>query len=639
MTKRVVCLSLLLLALCGVYAQSISQYEYWTDDGYATRSVVDAGADDVSLTVSTATLGAGVHFLNFRAKGSDGTWGNFYRYIYYIPTLKNDASGSLSLDYWLDDDNAGQKSMGVDNGNVALTLNISSLKAGVHFFNCTPISTTSGRGNSERYLFYVPMSPNQTTVSAVKGYEYWFDDNYSAVVKKQAEAGEQVLSISLEGLTSGVHYFNCRALNERGEYGCPIREMFYIPQTEINTEAKIAKSVYWLDDDYEHRKEIASENTDYAFSIDISKLASGVHYFNYRAVDNKGVWGSATRQMFYIARIENPAHSGTISYEYWLDDNTEQKVAGTGAASEYVFNVDVSSLDYGSHTFNFRAKDPLDQWGETFVSTFETFLLGDVNGDGFVTMTDAIMMMSFILGENPEIFNQSAADVNSDGIVTVTDVSLVIDKINAANMPEAQKYAYIGGGAAYTDVMIRQNETASYGWTNTSDYRTYSFTVNDGDYLWFIFPSDTEVRQIETDQIQIPYTESQIEVNGLKYNVYKSMVRVNSGPITTDVYFKEKYYAYMGGGANYPDIMIEQNQTSQYGATISSNVRKYTLNINTGDYIWFIFPSDARAIQIGSDPSAMPFTESQITVNGLQYYCYKSTQRLFGGEYTIDVYF
>ena len=127
MTKRVVCLSLLLLAFCDIYAQSISQYEYWTDDEYATRSVVDAGASDISLTISTETLGAGVHFLNFRAKGSDGTWGNFYRYMYYIPTLKNDASGSLSLDYWLDDDNAGQKSTGIDNGNVALTLNISSL--------------------------------------------------------------------------------------------------------------------------------------------------------------------------------------------------------------------------------------------------------------------------------------------------------------------------------------------------------------------------------------------------------------------------------------------------------------------------------------------------------------------------------
>ena len=435
MMKRVVCLSLLLLALCGVYAQSISQYEYWTDDGYATRSVVDAGAGDVSLTVSTAALGAGVHFLNFRAKGSDGTWGNFYRYMYYIPTLKNDASGSLSLDYWLDDDNAGQKSTGIDNGNVALTLNISNLKAGIHFFNCTPISTTSGRGNSERYLFYVPMSPNQAAVSAVKGYEYWFDDNYFSVVKKNSEAGEQLLTLSLEGLTSGVHYFNCRALNERGEYGCPIREMFYIPQTEVNADAKIAKSEYWLDDDYANRTILTAPNTDHAFTIDVSKLASGVHYFNYRAVDNKGVWGTTIRQAFYLASSDKQSNLGKISYEYWLDEDTAHKVAGEGNSSEYLFNIDISVLGEGSHAFNFRAKDAIDQWGETFVSRFVIDysipnLLGDVNCDGKVNAADIVLVVKYLNDEElPSSSDINKADMNKNGRVNAADLDLLVKAI------------------------------------------------------------------------------------------------------------------------------------------------------------------------------------------------------------------
>lgn len=41
--KRVITsLSLLLLLLCGATAQSISQYEYWTDDDYASRTVGSA---------------------------------------------------------------------------------------------------------------------------------------------------------------------------------------------------------------------------------------------------------------------------------------------------------------------------------------------------------------------------------------------------------------------------------------------------------------------------------------------------------------------------------------------------------------------------------------------------------------------
>lgn len=434
--KRVITsLSLLLLLLCGAYAQDVSQYEYWTDDDYASRSVVNSSGGNVSIDVSTSSLSAGIHFLNFRAKADNGTWGNFYRYMYYIPSLRVDGSGSLSLEYWLDDVYEGRKNTGVDNDNVSLTLDISQLKAGVHFFNCTPISATSGRGNSERYMFYVPMSFSQATVAAVTGYEYWFDDNYSAVVKKQAGAGEQLLSLSLEGLASGVHYFNCRAVNERGEYGSPIREMFYIPQTEVNANAQIAKSEYWLDDDYSNRTTLTAPNTEHAFTIDISALSSGVHYFNYRAVDNKGVWGNTIRQAFYIAIADNLPAIGKISYEYWLNDDTAHKVTGEGTSSEYIFNIDISSLDEGSHTFNFRAKDPLDQWGDTFVSSFVIdysipYLLGDVNCDGKVDAADIVMLVKYINDEDlPSTCDINKADMNKNGRVNSVDFDLLVKAI------------------------------------------------------------------------------------------------------------------------------------------------------------------------------------------------------------------
>ena len=78
MKKGQVCLLLLLLALCGLNAQSISQYEYWTDDDYAARSVVDASVNEITLSISTETLGAGVHFLNFRAQRYMGRFLSLY---------------------------------------------------------------------------------------------------------------------------------------------------------------------------------------------------------------------------------------------------------------------------------------------------------------------------------------------------------------------------------------------------------------------------------------------------------------------------------------------------------------------------------------------------------------------------------
>ena len=393
--KRVITsLSLLLLLLCGAYAQDISQYEYWTDDNYASRSVVSSSGGNVSIDVSTASLSAGIHFLNFRAYRSDGVWGNFYRYLYYIPTLKGSDAGNLRVEYWLDDDLAGVKSETAGSGSLSLSIDISALKPGVHYFNCTPISATGERGNSERYLFYVPLPQDQTSVSPIKGYEYWLDDNYAAKTVSYSGGGSSTLAISIDGLTSGVHYFNCRAFNERGEYGCPVRKMFYIPQTKVNNNASIASAEYWLDDDYASKVTVTGNNTQQTFSIDISGLGSGVHYFNYRAKDNEGVWGNFTRQMFYIAQKNASSTGGIAEYEYWLDDDVAHKVTGTDSKTEYVFSIDISGLAEGTHTFNFRAKNLLEQWGEQFIEQFVISglpkLIYKIDGVVYKTVTYAV---------------------------------------------------------------------------------------------------------------------------------------------------------------------------------------------------------------------------------------------------------
>ena len=368
--KRVITsLSLLLLLLCGAYAQEISQYEYWTDDDYASRSVVSSSGGNISLDVSTASLSAGIHFLNFRAKRSDEVWGNFYRYLYYIPTLQSLEVGSLNVEYWLDDDLTSVKSEAAGNGNVMLSVDISTLQPGVHYFNCTPKSSTGERGNSERYLFYVPLPQDQASVFPIKGYEYWLDDNYAAKgVNNSGSNG--TLSISLDGLTSGVHYFNCRAFNERGEYGCPVRKMFYIPQTKVNNNASIAFAEYWLDDDYAKKVSLSGSNVQQTLSIDISGLSSGVHYFNYRAKDNEGCWGNITRQMFYIAHQANSVGSELMDYECWFDDDISNKTTGKAILANYVISMDFSGLQEGEHTFNFRAKNVLDQWTDIYTEVF-----------------------------------------------------------------------------------------------------------------------------------------------------------------------------------------------------------------------------------------------------------------------------
>ena len=57
------------------------------------------------------------------------------------------------------------------------------------------------------------------------------------------------------------------------------------------------------------------------------------------------------------------------------------------------------------------------------------FLLGDVNGDGFVNISDAVCLVNYILGQNPNPFVYEAADVNSDTEINISDVVALVGLI------------------------------------------------------------------------------------------------------------------------------------------------------------------------------------------------------------------
>ena len=64
----------------------------------------------------------------------------------------------------------------------------------------------------------------------------------------------------------------------------------------------------------------------------------------------------------------------------------------------------------------------------------ESFLLGDVNGDGSITIADVTALVNIILGKDTENqYNHQAADVNSDGSITIADVTALVNIILVKN--------------------------------------------------------------------------------------------------------------------------------------------------------------------------------------------------------------
>ena len=73
-----------------------------------------------------------------------------------------------------------------------------------------------------------------------------------------------------------------------------------------------------------------------------------------------------------------------------------------------------------------------NKWELYLVSATQTQVpvkLGDVNDDGFVTIKDVTILIDFLLGSNPQPFNETNADVNVNGSVTIADVTTLIDML------------------------------------------------------------------------------------------------------------------------------------------------------------------------------------------------------------------
>ena len=70
-------------------------------------------------------------------------------------------------------------------------------------------------------------------------------------------------------------------------------------------EPKLKSYEYWMDDDYVNHKSVMSTESDIAITYDISNLANGVHFFNFRAIDTNGGYGSLSRYILYIPQSIN----------------------------------------------------------------------------------------------------------------------------------------------------------------------------------------------------------------------------------------------------------------------------------------------------------------------------------------------
>ena len=74
---------------------------------------------------------------------------------------------------------------------------------------------------------------------------------------------------------------------------------------------------------------------------------------------------------------------------------------------------------------------------------FVVDLYGDVNFDGYLDVTDIILVVNFILGDTPTEEQFLTADMNQDGTLNILDVIQVVSEILGTNFRGAVEWLKI----------------------------------------------------------------------------------------------------------------------------------------------------------------------------------------------------
>ena len=115
----------------------------------------------------------------------------------------------------------------------------------------------------------------------------------------------------------------------------------------------------------------------------------------------------------YLRVRSNVVDNETVTFKVY-DKNAEVEYDLTPASAVTFSSDDVIGLPSSPFVLAFPKEE-------------EPVLLGDVNGDGDIDLTDVVLIFDFYMGEELDVFFEAAADFNKDGEVDLTDVVLVFD--------------------------------------------------------------------------------------------------------------------------------------------------------------------------------------------------------------------
>ncbi|MBI1768501.1 MAG: gliding motility-associated C-terminal domain-containing protein [Bacteroidetes bacterium] len=442
-------------------AADIASAEYFFDadpgNGNGTPIAIAPGAiANFTVSLPSAGLLSGFHFLAIRTKGADGKWGVFESRGFYVTGSAVDAPDIISAEYLFDTDpghgnGTSISILGGASSNFTISLPTTGLTPGFHFL---VIRTKQADGKwglfESRGLYISTLAANSPDIVAA---EYFLDDidpgegnALSLVVNVPGTIVNQVFDINLSGVPSGSRKLNLRVQDANGIWSSIETAAFTVlsctPPTApsgVNASRCDAGSVilsatnasgnqqyHWYSDNItntitftgsSYSTPSLSTSTDYYVSIfDPStgcesnriKVSASVNGISKPTINPSGSLTLCSGNSLTIS-----APSGFKKYSWSNGDTTRQIKVSTSATY---------SVTVGDGTCTSIASDPfvLTVVSKPAKPIVQTPGGTTICGSGSITLSAPVGASSY-LWSTGEVTNQISANTNGSYTVQITD--------------------------------------------------------------------------------------------------------------------------------------------------------------------------------------------------------------------------
>ena len=158
-----------------------------------------------------------------------------------------------------------------------------------------------------------------------------------------------------------------------------------------------------------------AENEVYTAEINVADVNEGKGYFGFTKkladAESETPWDDIAA--FRFGPVCDPESENWVLTEELIGVDCALATDGSYKSIEVAAGKWIVTVDMVNNLFNIK----------------KAGIIGDVNDDNVVNITDVTMLINAVLNDNYSTINTANADMNGDGIINVTDVTLLITKV------------------------------------------------------------------------------------------------------------------------------------------------------------------------------------------------------------------